>query len=81
MEEHHNSEQQLHARGREIRRCVRMRGGGVRGRHNRGRGRRQRIRVPDEIRATIVAHVINHSLTMEEAGRRVQPNVNRSTVL
>jgi hypothetical protein len=39
MAEHHNPEQQLHARGREIRRCVRMRGGGVRGRHNRGRGR------------------------------------------
>jgi hypothetical protein len=52
MEKHHNPEQQLHARGREIRLCVRMRGG-VRGRDNRGRGRRQRIKVPDEIRATL----------------------------
>ncbi len=25
-------------------------------------------------------HVINRGFTMEEAGRRVQPNVNRSTV-
>ncbi len=34
----------------------------------------------DEIRATLVDHVINRGFTMEEAGRRVQPNVNRSTV-
>ncbi len=27
-----------------------------------------------------VDHVINRDFTMEEAGRRVQPNVNRSTV-
>lgn len=33
-----------------------------------------------EIRATLVDHVINRGFTMEEAGRRVQPNVNRSTV-
>ena len=62
-------------------RGVRLRGGGV-GRQNRGRGRRGRghMRVPDEIRATLVDHVLNHGLTMAEAGRRVQPNVGRTTV-
>lgn len=59
-------------------RGVRLRGGGVRG-QNRGRGRRH-VRVPDEIRATLVDHVVNHGLTMAEAGRRVQPNVGRTTV-
>jgi len=62
-------------------RGVRVRGG--RGRaQNRGRGRRDQVhrRIPDEIRATIVDHVVNHSLTMAEAGRRVQPNVGRTTV-
>ncbi|KAM4592404.1 uncharacterized protein PAE49_011102 [Odontesthes bonariensis] len=38
------------------------------------------MRVPDEIRATLVDHVLNHGLTMAEAGRRVQPNVGRTTV-
>ena len=54
----------------------RLRGRGV-GRHNRGRGR---MNIPDEIRATLVDHVINHGLTMAKAGRRVQPNVERTTV-
>jgi len=61
-------------------RGVRVRGGRGWG-QNRGRGRRgQAQRIPDEIRATIVDHVVNHSLTMAEAGRRVQPNVGRTTV-
>ncbi len=49
------------------RRGVRMHGGMVH-RQNRGRGRRgqgQR-RISDEIRATIVDHVVNHGLTMAE---------------
>lgn len=54
-----------------------MRGSGVGG---RGRGARRHHAVQDEIRATLVDHVINHGLTMAEAGRRVQPNVPRSTV-
>ena len=33
-----------------------------------------------EIRTTVVDHVVNHGLTMAEAGRRVQPNVGRTTV-
>ncbi|XP_019213444.1 uncharacterized protein LOC102077558 [Oreochromis niloticus] len=57
-------------------RGVRMRGGRGRGRGRRGRYRR----IPNEIRATIVDHVVNHGLTMEEAGRRVQPNIGRTTV-
>ncbi len=69
--------QQPERRGR----GVRLRGGGA-GRQNRGRGRRGRghMRVPDEIRATLVDHVLNHGLTMAEACRRVQPNVGRTTV-
>ncbi|XDV25490.1 hypothetical protein PO909_029406 [Leuciscus waleckii] len=51
--------------------------GGIGG---RGRGARRHHDVPDEIRATLIDHVINHRLTMAEAGRRVQPNVPRSTV-
>ncbi|XP_039623636.1 uncharacterized protein LOC120538250 [Polypterus senegalus] len=41
------------------------------------------IRQPNlcnEIRATIVDHVINHGLTLREAGLRVQPNLSRNTV-
>ncbi|KAL2083220.1 hypothetical protein ACEWY4_020993 [Coilia grayii] len=64
-------------RGRRRGRGMRLRGGGF----GRGRGRRgRRIRVPDEIRATLVDHVLNHGLTMAEAGGRVQPNVGRTTV-
>nr|XP_023675344.1 uncharacterized protein LOC111847946 [Paramormyrops kingsleyae] len=53
--------------------------GGGRG-QNRGRSGQPHRHVPDEIRATRVDHVINHGLTMAEAGRRVQPNVGRTTV-
>ncbi len=51
-------------------------------RQNRGRGRKVRghRRISDEIRATIVDYVVNHGLTMAEAGQRVQPNIGRSTV-
>lgn len=57
-----------------------MRGGrGGRGGHGRGR-RRQRTVISDEIRATVVDHVVNHGLTMREAGLRVQPNLSRFTV-
>ena len=54
-------------------RGVRVRGGRGRG-QNRGRGRRGQVhrQIPDEIRATIVDHVVNHGLAMAEAGRRVQ---------
>ncbi|XP_016341056.1 uncharacterized protein LOC107693786 [Sinocyclocheilus anshuiensis] len=62
---------------------LRIRGGGrVRGRGRAGRGvhgqRRQTL--SNEIRATLVDHVINHGLTMREAGQRVQPNLSRFTV-
>ncbi|XP_032363963.1 uncharacterized protein LOC116677839, partial [Etheostoma spectabile] len=49
-----------------------MRGGGI--------PRAARTVVSDEIRATIVDHVINHGLSLREAGERVQPNLRRSTV-
>lgn len=47
-----------------------MRGGGVAG----------RAQVTDEIRATLIDHVVNHGLSFREAGQRVQPVVNRNTV-
>ncbi len=68
MKDFHNPELQEHARGRAIERRVRTYGGGF-----RGRGGNRRVRVSDEI-------VINRGSTTEEAGRRVQPNVNRPTV-
>src|SRR4029434_5275225 len=33
-----------------------------------------------EIRATVVNHIVNHGLTMQEAGQRVQPNISRFSV-
>jgi len=61
-----------------------QRAGGVggRGRGRRGWGQRREGRkaISDEIRATNVDHVINHSLTMREAGPRVQTNLSRCTV-
>ncbi len=53
-------------------RGVRMRGGGI--------PRAARTVVSDEICATIIDHVINHGLSLREAGERVQPNLRRSTV-
>ncbi len=53
-------------------RGVRMRGGGIQ--------RAARTVVSDEICATIIDHVINHGLSLREAGERVQPNLRRSTV-
>ncbi len=65
MDEHPGNDQGQQPRGR---RGVRMHGSVQR--QNRGRGRRgqgQR-RISDEIRATVVDHVVNHGLTMAEAG-------------
>ncbi len=58
------------------------------GRRGKGRGvrihgevqRRVRAFVTDEIRATIIDHVINHGLSLREAGEIVQPYFIRSTV-
>lgn len=38
------------------------------------------IVISDEIRATLVDHVVNHGLTMREAGQRVQPHLSRYSV-
>ncbi|XDV47331.1 hypothetical protein PO909_016999 [Leuciscus waleckii] len=64
---------------------VRVRGGERERGVGRGRGRGQRRgpvrrRVSDDIRATLVDHVINHGLSMREAGQRVHPNLSRYTV-
>ena len=57
------------------------RGGRGRG---RGRGRQEGAQrgpnLTNEIRATLVDHVVNHGLTLREAGLRVQPNLSRYTV-
>ena len=61
---------------------LRMRKGGrVRGRGRAAKGvHGQRRQLSNEIRATLVDHVINHGQTMGEAGQRVQPNLSRFTV-
>ncbi|XP_041849898.1 uncharacterized protein LOC121645488 [Melanotaenia boesemani] len=68
--------------------CVRegrgvcVRGGRGAGRGGRGEGgqARQRIFITDEMRATVIDHVIVHGMTMTEAGQRVQPNLSRFSV-
>ncbi|KAF0030326.1 hypothetical protein F2P81_017057 [Scophthalmus maximus] len=64
---------------------VRVRGGQRERGVGRGRGPGQRrgpVRrcVSDDIRATLMDHVINHGLSMREAGQRVHPNPSRYTV-
>lgn len=58
------------------------RGGGVEqdGGRGRGGGRGRRNVITDEIRRTVIDHVLNHGLTMREAGLRVQPNLSRYTI-
>lgn len=58
-------------------------GGEFRGRGQGGEeegGRIRRNRILDDIRTTIVDHVINHGMTLREAGQWVQPNLSRYTV-
>ena len=58
-----------------------QRAAGEVGRERRAARRgRPRAVVSDEIRATVIDHVINHGLSYREAGLRVQPNLQRSTV-
>ena len=82
-----NAERARRVGGRGRPQGVRVRGGvvGRGGRGGRGQGRQGRVRgqrrearraVSDEIRATLIDHVINHGLTMREAGLRVQPNLS-----
>ncbi|XP_049902352.1 mesenchyme-specific cell surface glycoprotein-like isoform X1 [Epinephelus moara] len=54
---------------------------GAGGRGQRGGGvRRRRTIISNEIRGTVIDHVLNHGLSMREAGLRVQPNLSRFTV-
>lgn len=46
----------------------------------RGGERRRRAIISNQIQATIVDHVLNHGLSIREAGLRVQPNLSRFTV-
>ncbi|XP_026100199.1 uncharacterized protein LOC113071049 [Carassius auratus] len=71
--------------GEEVRGLEEVRGRGQGGARSgrggdRGRVRRVRNRITDDIRATIVDDVINHGMTLREAGQRVQPNLSRYTV-
>ena len=73
---------------RNLRGRVRVRGGrggqggqgGQDGRGGQGGQRRQRTVISDEIRATVIDHVLVHGMSMREAGQRVQPNISRFTV-
>lgn len=55
-------------------------GGGGRGGRGRQEGAQRGPNLTNEIRATLVDHVVNHGLTLREAGLRVQPNLSRYTV-
>jgi len=57
-----------------------QRGRGERVRGRGGRGVRRRGVISDEIRATLIDHVVNHGLTMQEAGQGVQPHISRFSV-
>ncbi len=52
-------------------------GGGDRG---GDRGGRTRATISNEIRATIIHHVLVHGMSMRKAGLRVQPNISRFSV-
>ena len=39
-----------------------------------------KAQVSDEIRATAIDHVINHGLSLRDAGQRAHPALNRNTV-
>ncbi|XP_026991161.2 uncharacterized protein LOC113635738 [Tachysurus fulvidraco] len=56
----------------------RVRGGGGR-KGGRGGGRPRAV-ISDDIRATVIDHVLVHGMTMREAGLRVQPNLSRFSV-
>ncbi|XP_035984918.1 uncharacterized protein LOC118558489 isoform X1 [Fundulus heteroclitus] len=57
------------------------RGAGQQGREGPGgRARQPRTIITDEMRATVIDHVIVHGMTMAEAGLRVRPNLSRFTV-
>ncbi|KAJ8416174.1 hypothetical protein AAFF_G00381960, partial [Aldrovandia affinis] len=45
-----------------------------------GQGVRRHAVVSNEIRATVINHVINRGLTLTQAERVVQPNLKRSTM-
>ena len=49
-----------------------------RGRGAPVRGRGVRVRCSNEIRATVIDHVVNHDLSMREAGQGVQPKLEPS---
>ncbi|XP_028297775.1 uncharacterized protein LOC114476433 [Gouania willdenowi] len=67
---------------------VRVRGGrgagqggrGGRGGVQGGRARQPRTIITDEMRATVIDHVIVHGMSLREAGLRVQPNLSRFSV-
>ncbi|XP_035989923.1 uncharacterized protein LOC118561800 [Fundulus heteroclitus] len=57
------------------------RGAGQQGREGPGgRARQPRTIITDEMRATVIDHVIVHGMTIAEAGLRVRPNRSRFTV-
>ncbi|XP_067247214.1 uncharacterized protein [Chanodichthys erythropterus] len=66
-------------------RGVQIRGGRGAGQQGRGEGPggraiQPRTIITDEMRATVIDHVIVHGMTMAEAGLRVRPNLSRFTV-
>ncbi len=75
-------EQEVEEEEERERKRERERGRGRQRERGVGHGRRgyARNNISDDIRATLVDHVINHGLTMREAGQRVLPHLSRFTV-
>ena len=58
----------------------RLRAAAGRGRGLRGEAGNRRRQISDDTRDILVDHVINHDLTMREAGQRAQPKLSRYSV-
>ena len=63
-----------------LKRSERQRSEGKRARRKRKSKKNNKVIISDEIRATVVNPVVNHGLTMQETGQRVQPNRSRFSV-
>ncbi|XP_028318401.1 uncharacterized protein LOC114473168 isoform X2 [Gouania willdenowi] len=72
----HNGKSERKSRMRNQQRKMKRNAGG----RGRQEGSQRGPNLTNEIHTTLVDHVVNHGLTLREAGLRVQPNLSRYTV-